>query len=641
MFAALSFTAAPDVPAQSVILKNAFPLATFIDPVDLQTPPDGTRRVFVVNQPGTITVLPDSSGTTSAKTFLDISAQVVYGGERGLLGLAFHPGYDTNGFFYVNYTSNGPDRSVISRFTVSGSNPDSADPASELVLIEVNQPYSNHNGGQLAFGPDGHLYIALGDGGAGGDPENRAQDLTTILGKILRIDVDSAAPPLNYAIPPDNPWAGNLDGHREEIYAYGLRNPWRFSFDPLDGTGWIGDVGQGEWEEIDILAAGGNYGWRFKEGNHCYEPPDGCDTIAGLIDPVWEYAHDALGGCSVTGGYVYRGTAIPSLEGRYLYGDYCSGRIWSLDTNVSGTWINALVLDSNKTISSFGVGPDGEIFVCSVGDDRVYRLLPIAPPVPSPVSPLDGSTGTPSDPLLRWTRSGSAVAYHLQVADDPEFTFPVVNDSALADTLFHLSPGPGDGVWYWRVRARNDVGWSAFSVAWSFSPDTSTGSALYGVSAGWNLLSLPRTPPDPSKASIFPTAVTPAFRFDPDSGYVQADTLLPGSGYWLKFASAQSVLISGDVRTADTVAIVEGWNLIGGLSGPVPVDGIDSDPPGIVASKFFGYGGSYAEAAALEPARGYWVKASGAGVLILTSALAGRAGNGYPTATADRGASPE
>ncbi len=614
----LILPAAPPLGAQTVILRNAFPSLTFSSPVDLQHPGDGTGRLFVVGQQGVISVVENTPSASSSKTFLDIDSLVHTDGELGLLGLAFHPSYESNGYFFVNYNRASPLRTVVSRFTVSGANPDSADPASELVILEYAQPYDNHNGGQLAFGPDGYLYIASGDGGSGGDPQNRAQDRTTLLGKILRIDVDVPGDTLNYSIPPGNPYAGNTDSYREEIYAYGLRNPWRFSFDRLTGKGWIGDVGQGDWEEVDTLTAGGNYGWRLKEGAHCYSPPAGCDTIPGLIDPVWEYAHDANGGCSVTGGYVYRGAAIPTLRGKYLYGDYCTGRIWALDTNGAGAWVNTLVLDSNRSISSFGVAPDGEMFICSPGDNRIYRLLPLQPPVPSLIAPPDGSTGAPPDPEFLWSASASAIRYHLEVADNPGFTSLALSDTGLNDTSYVFAHDSGSSVWYWRVRARNEIGWSAFSPAWSFSTDT-TGGGMYAVEKGWNIVSLPLDVADARTASVFPTATSPAYRYDPGIGYLQEDTLEAGTGYWLKFAASQQVALSGTPRDADTLTVLGGWNLVGGLSATVEVDSIVSVPPGIIISAFFGYDGAYADSSFLEPARGYWVKISEPGVLVVRS----------------------
>lgn len=353
-------------------LQDAFPNLSFKNPLDFQHAGDGTDRVFVVTQPGIIYVLDDTPAVKTSKVFLDIQDKVIHGGELGLLGLAFHPEYEKNGFFYVNYTTPNPLRSVIARYSVSSKNPDIADKKSEFLLLEIHQPYSNHNGGQLAFGPDGYLYIALGDGGSAGDPRNNGQNKSTFLGKILRIDVNGISENKRYCVPNDNPFKGNTQGYKEEIYAYGLRNPWRFSFDPVTGRLWAADVGQDLWEEIDIIEKGKNYGWRIMEGNHCFNPPSGCDT-AGLTMPIWEYGHDDQGGCSITGGYVYHGTKFPELYGKYLYADFCSGRIWALYYDGKNPVTNSLLLTENVHISSFGIDKNNEIYVCDL-NGKIYTL---------------------------------------------------------------------------------------------------------------------------------------------------------------------------------------------------------------------------------------------------------------------------
>jgi glucose/arabinose dehydrogenase len=324
-------------------------------PVDLQA--DGSGRLFILEKVGRIRILQD--GQILEASFLDISDQVgSSGNEQGLLGLAFHPQYAQNGHFFVNYTAKNGDTS-ISRFQVS-SDPNVADPASEVQLLGVDQPFPNHNGGVLTFGPDGYLYAGLGDGGSQGDPFGNAQNTGVLLGKILRLDVDSAEP---YAIPSDNPF-GN------EVWHYGLRNPWRISFDRLTKDLYIGDVGSGEWEEIDFLEAGSpggtNFGWDFREGAHDYEgnAPD------GLTDPIAEYSHSE-GGCSVTGGYVYRGS-MPDWNGIYLYGDWCTGLIWGLIRSGNG-WQSQLLFDTDVNITSFGQDEAGEVYL--VGDrGGIYRL---------------------------------------------------------------------------------------------------------------------------------------------------------------------------------------------------------------------------------------------------------------------------
>jgi len=318
-------------------------------------------------------VFDNSPATTSAGTFLDIRDRVNDDGdEEGLLGLAFHPQFKSNGYFYVDYTASGPDRTVIARYQVDPANANRADKNSQLVLLEISQPYSNHNGGQIVFGPDGYLYIAMGDGGSGGDPHNNGQNPQALLGKILRIDVNSPSAGRNYGIPADNPFVNNASGYKEEIYAYGLRNPWRFSFDSTTGWLWAADVGQNRIEEIDIIEKGKNYGWRIMEGTECYNPGRGCDT-RGLVQPIWEYSHET--GQSITGGFVYRGSSVPELVGQYIYADYVSGRIWALRYDGHGRAINTELVDTPFLISSFGVDRNNELYLCTF-NKRIYRLRP-------------------------------------------------------------------------------------------------------------------------------------------------------------------------------------------------------------------------------------------------------------------------
>lgn len=357
--------------ADSYEAEVAFPHLSFSNPLDLQHPGDGSGRLFVVEQGGRIKVFANDASATEAATFLDITDQVVSGGERGLLGLAFHPGYEANGYFYVNYTAPDPLRTVISRFRVSADDPNRADAASESILLSFPQPFGNHNGGQVRFGPDGYLYIATGDGGSGGDPQGNGQDRSTLLGAILRIDVSGTAAGNNYAIPPDNPFAGNDQGFREEIFAYGLRNPFRFSFDAETGRLWAGDVGQNEFEEIDIIENGHNYGWNIMEGNACYEASE-CDR-SGLTPPVYVYDHSS-GDRSVTGGFVYRGSRLQKLAGYYIYGDFVSGRIWALEASESEDPDNIELVDSGLNISSFGIDAGNELYFTAF-DGRVYRLV--------------------------------------------------------------------------------------------------------------------------------------------------------------------------------------------------------------------------------------------------------------------------
>lgn len=333
------------------------------------------ERLFVLEQPGRIRIIENDE--LLEQPFLDIQDRVgSASSEQGLLGLAFHPDYATpgaehEGDFFVNYTDYSGN-THISRFSVFEDDPYRADPGSEVQYLYLKQPYENHNGGSLAFGPDGYLYAGLGDGGSGGDPLRAGQDLTTWLGKVLRLDVDSAAD--SYTIPPDNPFV-DVDGARPEIWAYGLRNPWRFSFDRVTGDFFIADVGQNTFEEVNFQPAGSpggeNYGWSIMEASHCFEA-DSCDR-SGLVLPIFEYGHSQ--GCSITGGYVYRGREYPEMTGNYFVADYCSGIIWRLFHDGAG-WLSDPLLDSDLIISSFGEDVHGELYALNYGTGGIYRVLP-------------------------------------------------------------------------------------------------------------------------------------------------------------------------------------------------------------------------------------------------------------------------
>ncbi len=335
-------------------------------PVFLTAPANDTR-LFIVEQPGRIRIV--QNGTLLPTPFLDITSRVSAGGERGLLSMAFHPGYAANGTFFVNFTDTGGD-TRIERFRVS-ADPNRADPASAELVLTVAQPFGNHNGGLAAFGPDGKLYIGMGDGGGGGDPQDAGQDPLRLLGKMLRIDVDGARP---YAIPADNPYAGRTD-RRPEIWAMGLRNPWRFSWDRTANLLFVADVGQNRLEEINAVPAaqgGLNYGWDEMEGSDCFEPSTGCDHT-GKVLPVSEYTHSD--GCSITGGYVYRGQDIPGLRGHYFYADYCEGWIRSFRVESgAATDPRSWELENVGNVSSFGEDARGELYVISHAGG-VYRIV--------------------------------------------------------------------------------------------------------------------------------------------------------------------------------------------------------------------------------------------------------------------------
>jgi glucose/arabinose dehydrogenase len=350
--------AAPPPPSGPLVLTLTPVLSGLNSPVDLQNAADGSGRLFVVEQQGQIRIV--SNNSLVPTPFLDITSLVDFGGEKGLLGLAFHPAYTQNRRFFVNYDRvlSGQMQTVIAEFQTSASNPNQADPNSQRILFTVNQPFPNHKGGQLAFGPDGFLYIGLGDGGSAGDPLGNAQNRQVLLGKMLRIDVDHTSPGLQYAIPSDNPFLNGVD--RGEVWAYGLRNPWRFSFDVPSGRLFVADVGQDKFEEIDILQKGGNFGWNIMEGLHCFKPSSGCN-MTGLILPITEYDHSQ--GDAVIGGYVYRGPAIPRLSGTYLFSDFESGTIWGLTENSTGQWTRSQLIAGGRNISSFGRDEAGELYV--------------------------------------------------------------------------------------------------------------------------------------------------------------------------------------------------------------------------------------------------------------------------------------
>ncbi|HEX7001832.1 MAG TPA: PQQ-dependent sugar dehydrogenase [Trueperaceae bacterium] len=325
----------------------------------------GDDRLFVVEQAGTISVLQDGAKVTPP--FLDIRDRVASGGERGLLGLAFPSDFADSGLFYVYYTDQNGD-SVLSRFSSDGQ---AAEPDSEQVLLTQDQPYSNHNGGQLAFGPDGYLYLGLGDGGSGGDPQGNGQNLGTLLGKLLRLDVSGE----ELTAPGDNPFV-DREGARPEIWAYGLRNPWRFSFDRETGDLFIADVGQNAFEEVNLQPAsstgGENYGWKIMEAGACYEPRSGCDQ-SGLVLPIISYPHDGQWGGSISGGYLYRGAEVESLQGAYVFGDYVSGRIWRADLT-GGEWQVTTLFEPGFNVSTFGEDASGELYVADYRGGVIYRI---------------------------------------------------------------------------------------------------------------------------------------------------------------------------------------------------------------------------------------------------------------------------
>ncbi len=425
------------------------PISGFSQPVHITHAGDGTGRLFVVEQAGRIRLV--KNGTLQATPFLDIHTRVGCCGEQGLLSVAFPPGFAASGRFYVDYT-NTAGNTVIARYRVTG-NPDVADPASEQIVLPIAQPYANHNGGQLAFGPnDGHLYIGMGDGGSGGDPDNRAQNPADLLGKILRIDVETGSP-ATYTVPASNPFVGAA-GYRPEIWALGLRNPWRFSFDRANGDLYIADVGQSSREEVDYQPAssggGQNYGWRIMEGFLCFNP-NPCSS-AGLTLPVVDYPH-ASGDCSITGGFVYRGPDYPGMQGLYFYGDYCTGRIWGLQFS-GGSWQSLELLDTTANISSFGEDQDGNLYVADLAAGTVSRIADsVAAPTVTAVSPPSGPSSGGSRVVVTGTgfqhgaavALGGAAAAHVLVSSSTQLTANTGGHAAGPVTVVVTNPDTKSG----------------------------------------------------------------------------------------------------------------------------------------------------------------------------------------------------
>ncbi|MEO0560421.1 MAG: PQQ-dependent sugar dehydrogenase [Bacteroidota bacterium] len=435
--------------AQSFEAVEAFPVDWF-SPVELVAAPGQPDRMYIVEQgvaaPGfDARVQTLRLGETVANTFLDLGARVLRSGEAGFLGLAFHPSYADNGRVFVSYTASAPRRSVISEFTRSASNPLTADPESERVVLEVNQPEGNHNGGQITFGPDGYLYIALGDGGGGGDPEGNGQNTSTLLGSILRIDVDTVPDGEDYGIPDTNPYALTDGPERDEIYAYGFRNPWRFAFDSETDSLWVMDVGQNAWEEISRVEGGKNYGWGTVEGPACFVP--GC-TLSAFEAPVFSYKHDEFtGGFSISGGMVYRGTAMPELQGQVLYADYITRKVWALDTSGSEPDTTLLTTLSGGPlqagISALREGPDGEPYVLMHafgGATRIFRIesIPVADEEEVPIA-SSSLTLTGPNPFSETTE----VTVRLQDGGPARVTLHDVLGRELA-TVFEGTLAPGE-----------------------------------------------------------------------------------------------------------------------------------------------------------------------------------------------------
>jgi len=457
-----------DLFAQPIQLTNAFPGLTFTRPLLVTHAGDGTNRIFVVQQDGLIKVFPNDTTVTSSTVFLNITNKLSSTfGEEGLLGLAFHPDYENNGYFYVNYTAPSPLRTVVARYSARPEDPNRADSLSELIILTVTQPYSNHNGGMILFGMDEYLYIGMGDGGSGGDPQNHGQNLQSLLGKMLRIDIDTTDGSQNYGIPPTNPFYGNPAAGREEIFAWGLRNPWRFSEDTTTGMMLVGDVGQGAWEEIDWMIVALNYGWRCYEGNTPYNT-GGCGPITEYTFPIKVYPH-ANGDCSITGGYIYRGYRRPDLTGAYIYGDYCTGRIWLLRYENGQVTADSLLINAPFSVSSFGMDEDGELYICNYGGNIqrfVGQVLNDPPAAFNLISPPDDTTfifdGVQPVVQFAWEESvdpdTDIVNYTVEIDTSAAFNSPAFWDTLVGtSTSALLELERESSRYYWRVRASDGI----------------------------------------------------------------------------------------------------------------------------------------------------------------------------------------
>jgi glucose/arabinose dehydrogenase len=483
-------------------LQEAFPNLSFSNPLFLTNSGDGSNRIFVVEQVGVIKVFPNNSSVSTAKVFLNITDRVTSGGEMGLLGLAFHPSYESNGYFYVNYTADNPRRTIISRFQVT-SNPDSADKISEIEILTFSQPYSNHNGGWIGFGPnDGYLYIGTGDGGSSGDPQNYAQPINTLLGKILRIDIVGGTP---YAIPPTNPFVDSTNVQvRKEIFAWGLRNPWRCSFDSNTGWLWAGDVGQGTWEEVDIIENGKNYGWRCYEGNHTYNTA-GCN-YPEYIFPVWEYSHSV--GFSITGGYVYRGPNMPELTGKYIFADYGTRKVWALSYNGITPATNELLLTAPSSVTSFGEDEFKELYITSFSG-KIYKFNPV-----TGCEDINLVTGwnLVSVPFLNSNMSTLNI-----FPNSTAEVFGYNNGYYSADTLVN-----GNGYWvkYENPLIRQICGTRISNPVQVFT--------------GWNMIGPFDEEVLTSNIITTPPGIIAGPFYEYNLGYAVSTVLKPGKGYWIK-----------------------------------------------------------------------------------------------------------
>lgn len=516
----------PDLPALSAL-------------VYLLLSPQGTHW-YALQQRGVLVRFANDPAADSLQTVIDLSDRLGTGNEEGLLGLDFHPDFANQQFAYLYYSARNPRRSVISRFAV---NPDgSFDAASELVLLEVGQPFSNHNGGTIAFGPDGFLYIGLGDGGSGGDPQDHGENTGTLLGSMLRIDVDNPSGGRNYGIPPDNPFADG-NGGRPEIYAYGLRNPYRWSFDSFTDELWLADVGQNAYEEVDIITLGGNYGWNTMEGFHCFQPPQGCE-VGDRVLPVAEYPHSA--GQSVTGGHVYRGNAIPGLRGRYVFGDFTNGNIWAIARDAGPIDQSDVALDTSLSISAFARDADNALYVLNYfggAGGGIHRIVPAGDSTPpddgvsqtlsgtgcvnmsDPRVPADGTVAYApnapfwSDGAAKYRAAALPDGTTIQIDTDGDLLLPT---GAVLIKHFELD---GD-IFETRLFYNHADGWQGYSYRWN---DTRTEALLLTDSLDESIAGQTWHYPSPTECDGCHTQAANV-SLGPEAGQLNGEFSYPGLG---------------------------------------------------------------------------------------------------------------
>ena len=595
IFLLINFSVTDKGHSRQLEVVEAFP-AELTRPVGAQFSHEGSPYLYVYTRDGLIKRFNKDNPDSPPEVWFDLPENVFLRSEGGLLGLAFHPDFPENPSFFVNFTheDNGQYKTRISRFQAPN---EEADHNSQQIILEFDQPASNHNGGSLEFGADGYLYISSGDGGGSGSRDN-SQDTMNLLGAILRIDINTDE---GYLIPPDNPFVNNTDG-LDEIYAWGLRNPWRMSFDRETDQLWVADVGPRSWEIIHIVEKGKNYGWPIVAGSHCER--SGCDKT-GLEMPVFEYEHGADDtGSSITGGYVYRGTANPSLYGKYVYGDFISGRIWALEIDHE-TWevlSNTELINTDLLIPSFGIDSDNEIYVIGWGSEsRIFRFVPELTQASLSLNELEGSDSI----QLSWD-----VSSNLEIE-----LFNVYRGETPEDLSLHTTVTSGvqefietdipDGSTFYAV--------SSVDVDGTESDLSNLVSYVYSteqISDRWSLISLP------FETEGIPLSNSVVYEFD--ETYRLVDQLNSGKGYWARSSENEVYEARGAGIQKATLSLKEGWNIAGGLVSELPAEAIE-DPDGILSStpKFVFNGSGYEAVDFLLPGRGYWIYAEEAGEIVL------------------------